>query len=69
MFNKDMTVSEAMLIHPKARDVFSGFHLGGCSHCAVSEYETIEQVCNGYGVPVDMLLGTLNSLLEEGQEE
>jgi hybrid cluster-associated redox disulfide protein len=64
-FNKDMTVAEAMAVHPRAREVFSGFHLGGCSHCAIAEFETIAQVCEGYGVPVDALLGSLETLAEE----
>jgi hybrid cluster-associated redox disulfide protein len=61
-FNENMTVLEAMNIHPKVREVFAGYHLGGCSHCAISEFETIKQVCEGYGVPVDTLLGTLEEL-------
>ena len=61
-FNVDMTVGEAMQMHPRAREVFAGFHLGGCSHCAVSEFETVRQVCEGYGVPPEVLLQALNSL-------
>ncbi len=64
-FTQDMTVQEAMANHPKAREVFAGFHLGGCSHCGISEYETVYEVCQGYGVPVDMLLNVLNSLNNE----
>jgi hybrid cluster-associated redox disulfide protein len=64
IFNADMTVGEAMQLHPRAREVFAGFHLGGCAHCAISEFETIRQICEGYGVPVDMLVGSLNSLAE-----
>ena len=63
-FTPDMTVCSAMQLHPRAREVFAGFHLGGCSHCAISEFETIQQICEGYGVPVDMLIGSLNSLEE-----
>jgi hybrid cluster-associated redox disulfide protein len=64
IFQPDMTVGEAMQLHPRAREVFAGFHLGGCAHCAISEFETIRQICEGYGVPVDMLIGALNSLAE-----
>ena len=64
-FNKEMTVAAAQSLHPRAKEAFGGFHLGGCSHCAISEYETIDQVCSGYGVPVEMLLATLESLFEE----
>ena len=64
MFNENMTVGEAIQLHPRAREVFAGFHLGGCSHCAISEFETIAQVCQGYGVPAEMLISSLNSLAE-----
>lgn len=62
MFTKEMLVSEALALHPRAREVFAGFHLGGCAHCQIAEYETLQQICEGYGVPVDILLETLNSL-------
>lgn len=67
-FKLDMTVGEAMKLHPKAQFVFASYHLGGCSHCAISEHETIEQVCYGYGIPPEELLDSLNSLLEEGED-
>lgn len=62
-FYKEMTVGEAMKLHPDAWQIFAGYHLGGCSHCGISEMESIEQVCMGYGIPVDRLLEDLNSLL------
>jgi hybrid cluster-associated redox disulfide protein len=61
-FHVDMTVGEAIQSHPRAREVFAGFHLGGCAHCSISEFETIRQICEGYGVPSDVLLEALNSL-------
>jgi len=64
-FTAEMTVSEALALHPRAKDVFAGFHLGGCAHCQIADYETIAQICEGYGVPVETLLGTLNSLTGE----
>jgi len=67
-FTPDMTVGEAMKMHPKAQFVFASYHLGGCSHCAISEHETIEQVCYGYGIPPEELLESLNSLLKEGED-
>ncbi len=63
-FTPEMTVGDAMQLHPDAGLVFSSYHLGGCSHCSINEIETIEQVCGGYGVPVDQLLDSLNNLLE-----
>jgi len=67
-FRLDMTVGEAMKVHPKAQFVFASYHLGGCSHCAISEHETIEQVCYGYGIPPEDLLESLNALLEDGDD-
>lgn len=64
-FSGDMTVGEAMQLHPEAGLVFSSYHLGGCSHCSINELETIEQVCMGYGVPVEQLVDSLNNLLED----
>jgi hypothetical protein len=57
-----MTVEQAFKTHAGARRVFAKFHLGGCSNCAISETETIEQVSEGYGIPLDMLMGELDGL-------
>jgi hybrid cluster-associated redox disulfide protein len=67
LFHQNLTVGEAFALHPGARAVFANFHLGGCAHCAISEFETIEQVSEGYGIPLDMILDALNALpaLEE----
>lgn len=67
-FHADMTIGEASRMHPSAAEVFMSFHLGGCSHCSISEEETIGQVCAGYGVEVETLLETLNSLPKETGE-
>jgi hybrid cluster-associated redox disulfide protein len=64
-FFKEMTVGEAIAIHPEAGLVFSSYHLGGCSHCSINEVETIEQVCMGYGVEVETLIDSLNNLFAE----
>lgn len=65
-FNKDMTVENAFKTHAGARRVFAKFHLGGCSNCAISETETIEQVSEGYGIPLPMLMDELESLFSHG---
>lgn len=65
-FNKDMTVDTAFKTHAGARRVFAKFHLGGCSHCAISETETIEQVSEGYGIPLPMLMEELEKLFAAG---
>lgn len=61
---KEMTVGEILRVHPAAGYVFASYHLGGCSHCSISEEETLDQICMGYGIPVDQILGDLNRLLE-----
>jgi hybrid cluster-associated redox disulfide protein len=65
-FNKDMTVENAFKTHAGARRVFAKFHLGGCSHCSISETETIAQVSEGYGIPLPMLMEELEKLFEGG---
>lgn len=67
-FRRDMPVAEAMALHPRVAEVFAAFHLGGCSHCGISHYETIEQVCMAYGVEVEVLLEVLESLIGSEME-
>lgn len=62
-FTPDMTVEVAMAHHPKARWVFAAYHLSGCAGCASSHDETLAQVAAGYGIPLERLVGDLNSLL------
>jgi hybrid cluster-associated redox disulfide protein len=64
-FNKDQTVETAFKTHAGARRVFAKFHLGGCSNCSISETETIEQVSEGYGIPLDMLMAELEKLFDQ----
>jgi hypothetical protein len=64
-FNKDLTVEQAFKVHAGARRVFARFHLGGCSNCAISETETVEQVSEGYGIPLGLLLNDLEKLFEQ----
>ena len=61
-FHPGLTVGEAFALHPGARAVFANFHLGGCAHCAISEFETIGQVSEGYGIPLEMIMDALNAL-------
>jgi hybrid cluster-associated redox disulfide protein len=64
-FHKDLTVEQAFKTHAGARRVFARFHLGGCSNCSISETETIEQVSEGYGIPLDLLMADLEKLFEQ----
>ncbi|MGL4651429.1 MAG: hypothetical protein ACRC1H_18635 [Caldilineaceae bacterium] len=62
-FTPEMTVREAQLVHPQVQQVLSGFHLGGCSDCAVEPDDTLGAVAASKGVALDQLLGTLNLLV------
>ena len=64
-FDKNLTVENAFKTHAGARRVFAKFHLGGCSNCSISETETIEQVSEGYGIPLDMLMAELEKLFDQ----
>ena len=61
-----MTVDQAFKVHAGARRVFARFHLGGCSNCAISETHTIGQISVDYGIPLEMLLDSLNALWDQG---
>lgn len=68
-FDKSLTVEQAFKVHAGARRVFAKFHLGGCSNCAISETETVEQVSEGYGIPLDMLMTELEALFSHAALE
>jgi hypothetical protein len=65
-FTPQMTVDEAFKLHAGARRVFARFHLGGCSNCAISESHTIGAISEDYGIPLPMLLDSLNTLFDQG---
>jgi hypothetical protein len=64
-FTPEMTVDEAFKLHAGARRVFARFHLGGCSNCAISESHTIGAISVDYGIPLPMLLDSLNTLFDQ----
>ncbi|HKU81570.1 MAG TPA: hypothetical protein VJP76_05305 [Candidatus Tumulicola sp.] len=64
-FTPEMTVDQAFKVHAGARRVFARFHLGGCSNCAISETHTIGAVSEDYGIPLPMLLESLNALFDQ----
>ncbi len=64
-FSPEMTVDQAFRMHAGARRVFARFHLGGCSNCAISETHTIGAISVDYGIPLPMLLDSLNALFDE----
>ncbi|HOZ47713.1 MAG TPA: DUF1858 domain-containing protein [Candidatus Hydrogenedentes bacterium] len=63
-FTLDMTIAEAMQKHPRVREVFASFHLGGCAMCHVAQVETLDEVCESYSIDPDKLLGVLEELME-----
>ena len=65
-FTPEMTVDQAFKTHAGARRVFAKFHLGGCSNCAISESHTIGAISEDYGIPLPMLLESLNALWDQG---
>jgi hypothetical protein len=65
-FTPEMTVDDAFKMHAGARRVFAHFHLGGCSNCAISESHTIGAISQDYGIPLPMLLESLNALWDQG---
>jgi hypothetical protein len=62
-FTPEMTVREALLLHPQAQQILAGFHLGGCSSCAVEPDETLAALCASRGINETELLANLNQLL------
>ena len=65
-FVPTMTIAEAMGVHPRVSEVLASFHLGGCSHCAVSDVDTIEGACQTYGIDQKALMLALNNLVSAG---
>jgi len=63
-FSPTMTIAEAMEVHPQVVQVLASFHLGGCSHCAVSDVDTIEGACQSYGIDQNALMTALNQLID-----
>ncbi len=62
-FSPQMTVREALDVHPRIADVFAAFQLGGCPHCGIAAFETVEQVCMAYGVELEAILDVMESLV------
>lgn len=63
-FEASMTVGEALARDPRARWVFAAYHVGGCSDCSRVDAETLEELAEGYKLPLERFLADLNSLGE-----
>jgi len=62
IFTPKMTIAEALQVHPRVGEVLASFHLAGCSHCAVSDVDTIEGACQTYGIDQAALMNALDEL-------
>ena len=63
----EMTVRQVQMLHPQAGQVLAGFHLGGCSSCAVEPDDTLTKVSADHNLNLDQLLSSLNLLFPAGQ--
>ena len=67
MFAPETIVAEALEMHPKARWVFAAYHLGGCNACERAPNETLQELADGYQIPLDQFLEDLNALLRRAR--
>jgi hypothetical protein len=54
-------------MHPQAAQVLAGFHLGGCSSCAVDDRQTLAEAAGVNGRELEPILVALNTLVAEGK--
>ena len=60
----NMTVDEVGLIHPQANQVLAGFHIGGCSSCAVDGSQRLDLAVAQSGQQLEPVLVALNTLVQ-----
>jgi len=61
MFNKDMSIMEALQTHPKAKEVFKK-HGMACLSCMGAIQESIEAGARMHGIDLESLLAELEAL-------
>ncbi len=61
-FTAQTKMAEAMAADPNLPVVLMGFHIGGCSMCGFEEDDTIAQVAEDNGVPLQRLLDAVNGV-------
>jgi len=64
VFDPEMTVREAMAIHPQTEQILAAFHLGGCDSCAVAPDDTLASICRENGRDLSQVLQNLNLLVD-----
>ena len=62
-FSPNMTIAEALQIHPGVAGVLTSFNLSGCSNCSISDVDTLEGACRSYGIDQAALMKALANLL------
>lgn len=65
----EMTVDEISRLHPQAAAVLAGFHLGGCSSCAVDGSQRLAEAALANGRALEPILVALNALVVEGAND
>jgi hypothetical protein len=65
-FSPEMTVREVQALHPQAQEVLAGYHLGGCSSCAVNPDDRLDHIARSSGIDVAEIVQTLNGLFPAG---
>lgn len=66
MFNKDMSIMEALQTHPQARDVFKKYGMA-CLSCMGAIQESIEAGARMHGIDLQALLAELDALHQENK--
>jgi hypothetical protein len=61
-FTKELSIAEALALHPGVKDVLTRNHLPSCGSCAVSGLESLEDGLSNHGVSVEAVLAELNRL-------
>ncbi len=56
----DSTMSQALAGDPNLPIVLMRFHIGGCSLCGFEPEQTVAEVAEDNGVPLEVLLEALN---------
>ena len=60
VFSETTTMADAIRRDPNLPVVLMRFHVGGCSLCGFEPDDTIAQVAEDNGIPLDVLLAAIN---------
>jgi hybrid cluster-associated redox disulfide protein len=65
MFRKEMSIMEALQMHPKSREVFKK-HGMACLSCMGAMEESIQVGADMHGIEIELLMKELNDLVKQG---